>query len=113
MHEFPITEHIVDMASKECEKAGGNRVRSIKLVCGDYCGYVPESIRMYFDVIGQGTPCENAEIIIERVEPKLKCPACGKIFARELLSFACPKCGTDGEPTDIGKEFYIDSIEVE
>jgi len=26
---------------------------------------------------------------------------------------ACPKCGVDGEPTEIGKEFYIEEIEVE
>ena len=26
---------------------------------------------------------------------------------------ACPKCGGQGGPTDIGKEFYIDSIEIE
>lgn len=113
MHEFPITEHIVKLASEECEKAGGTRVKSVKLVCGDYCGYVPESIHMYFDVIGKDTPCDGAEIIIERVTPKLKCPACGELFVKGHLTFACPKCGADGEPTEIGKEFYIDSIEVE
>ena len=113
MHEFPITEHIVKLASEECEKAGAVRVKAVNLVCGDYCGYVPESIHMYFDVISKDTVCDGADINITRIEPKLKCPACGEIFKRPMLSFACPKCGTDGEPTDIGKEFYIDSIEVE
>ena len=113
MHEFPITEHIVKMASEECEKAGAMRVRSIRLVCGDYCGYVPESIHMYFDIIGKDTPCDGAEIEIVRVKPKLKCPNCGEYFERKPMSFACPVCGTDGMPSEIGKEFYIDSIEVE
>ena len=43
----------------------------------------------------------------------VKCPKCGELFERKPMSFACPKCGTDGEPTEIGKEFYIDTIECE
>ena len=113
MHELPITEHIIKMATEECEKAGASKVRSIKLVCGDYCGYVPESINMYFDVIGKDTVCDGARIDIERVTPKLKCPECGTYFEKKPLSFECPECGADGQPSEIGKEFYIDSIEVE
>ena len=113
MHEYPITEQIIKTASKHCKDNNADKVTKIKLVLGDRSGLVPESISMYFDVIGEGTPCEGAEIEIERIRTKMKCPNCGELFYRELLSFACPKCGTDGEPTDIGKEFYIDYIEVE
>lgn len=113
MHEYPITEQLVKIAEKHCLEAEGKRVTGIRLVVGDYSGFVPESIHMYFDLIAEGTLCEGAEIEIERVKPKIKCPCCGEIFERRPLSFACPKCGTDGEPTDIGKEFYIDSIEIE
>ena len=36
-----------------------------------------------------------------------------ELFEKKLLSFDCPKCGCQGGPTDIGKEFYIESIEIE
>ena len=36
-----------------------------------------------------------------------------ELFEKKLLSFDCPKCGGQGGPTDIGKEFYIESIEIE
>ena len=113
MHELPITEHIIKLAEKHCRDAGGKRVVRIDLVIGDYSGYVGSSVQMYFDVISEGTLCEGAIINIEHVKPKLRCPGCGNLFERELLSFACPDCGTDGEPTEIGKEFYIDTIEIE
>lgn len=113
MHEFPITENIVRIAEEHCRKAGGAKVRSIKLVVGDYSGYVPESIGMFFDIIAEGGLCEGAGIEFERVKPMLRCPACGTMFHRQPGSFACPQCGSDGEPTDVGKEFYIDSIEIE
>jgi len=113
MHEYPITEHIVKMSEKRCREAGGRKVVTINLVLGENSGFVPESIHMYFDLIAEGTLCEGAEITIKRIGTKLKCPSCGELFTRKPLSFACPKCGTDGEPTDTGKEFYIESIEVE
>lgn len=113
MHEYPITEQIIKIAEKHCTEAGAERVRKIKLVIGDYSGYVGDSVQMYFDLIGEGTLCEGAEVEITHVRPKLRCTGCGRLFERELMSFACPECGKDGEPTDIGKEFYIESIEVE
>lgn len=113
MHEYPITEQIVKIAEKHCKENGGSRVAKVKLVIGDYSGYVGDSVHMYFDLIAEGTICENAEVEIQHIKPKLKCPECGEIFAKQYLSFACPKCGADGEPTDIGKEFYIESIEIE
>ncbi|MBQ9059631.1 MAG: hydrogenase maturation nickel metallochaperone HypA [Firmicutes bacterium] len=113
MHELPITERIIKIAGEHCRAGGASRVTKIHLVIGDNSGIVGSSVQMYFDVITEGTPCEGAELDIVRVRPKLRCKSCGCLFERALLSFSCPECGGDGEPTEIGKEFYIDTIEVE
>lgn len=113
MHEYPITKQIVKIACDRCQEAGAEKVKSLKLVVGDYSGFIGDSIHMYFDIISEGTACEGAEIEIVHVKPKLLCPSCGELFYKVPMSFACPSCGTDGGPTEIGKEFYIESIEVE
>ena len=113
MHEYPITEQIIKIAGEHCRKAGGSKVTKVSLVIGDYSGYVGESVQMYFDIISEGTICDGAIVEIEHIAPKLKCPDCGELFKKKPMSFDCPKCGGQGEPTDIGKEFYIDSIEIE
>ena len=113
MHELPITEQIVRIAEEHCAKAGASRVTKIHLVIGDNSGIVGSSIQMYFDVITEGTCCEGAELDMAHIKPKLRCQRCGCLFERALLSFSCPECGGDGEPTDIGREFFIDTIEVE
>ena len=113
MHEYPITQQMIKICTKHCEEAGAEKVKSVKIVVGESSGFIGESIQMYFDIISEETPCEGAVLEIERVKPKLRCPACGELFHRAPMSFACPKCGTDGEPTEIGKEFYIADIEVE
>lgn len=112
MHEYPITQTIIRVASEFAEKNGIDKVKQINLVVGDYSGYVSSSIELYFDIIAEGTPCSEAKLNITRVKPKLRCTKCGEMFERKPYSFECPLCGGDGEPTEIGQEFFIKSIEV-
>lgn len=113
MHEYPITQQIIKIAENHAREAGSSKVKTVNLVVGDYSGFIGESIQMYFDIISEGTLCEGAKINIQRVKPKLQCRECGAYFERKLFSFECPECGGEGGPTEIGKEFYIDTIEIE
>ena len=112
MHELPVTEQIIDLCSRTAEEHRG-RVQKITLVVGEDSGFVGESIQMYFDVMARHTPCEGAVLEIIGVKPRLRCRDCGGLFERKLFSFACPKCGGEGEPTEQGKEFYIRDIELD
>ena len=112
MHELPITEQIVKIAEEHGQRARASKIERIRLVVGERSGYIGESIQMYFDEISKGTLCEGAILEIETIKPKLKCPKCGTLFERLPRRFDCPECGTDGEPTEIGREFYIENIEI-
>lgn len=112
MHEYPITQRIIEIAGEYAVKNNADEVKIINLVVGDYCGYVASSIELYFELIAAGTPCEKAKLHIERVVPKLKCNQCGELFVRKPFSFECPICSSEGSPTEVGKEFYIKSIEI-
>lgn len=112
MHEYPITKRIIEIAVEFAKKNNAQEIKQINLVVGDYSGYVVSSIELYFEIIAEGSMCENAKISIERVVPKLKCNDCGEMFIRKPFSFQCPVCNGEGSPTEIGKEFYIKSIEV-
>jgi len=113
MHEYPVTEQIIKIASEKAKENKAIKVNRITLVVGEQSGFIGESIQMYFDIISRGSLCEGAILEIENVKAKWKCLTCDITYPRQPYSFACPKCGQDGVPTDIGKEFYIKSIEVE
>jgi len=115
MHEYPITQEIINIASKYALKDGCKKVCRISLVMGENCGYLADSIAMYFDIIAEGSPCDGAKLEFENIEAKLECKSCGKLFRRRPFEFSCPVPGCDGEgmPTEIGREFYIKSIEIE
>jgi hydrogenase nickel incorporation protein HypA/HybF len=112
MHEYPLVRSIIKTASAHALEHRAARVQSIRLVVGDGSGYVPESIQMYFDILSKGTVCEGAAIEIKRVKPVMRCESCGAAFERSPFSFDCPDCGGLGSPTEIGKELYIDEIEI-
>ncbi len=112
MHEYPITQRIIEIAQEYALKNNAGEVKQINLVVGDYSGYVAGSIELYFEIIAEGSLCQNAGLTIERIKPKLKCNTCGKLFLRKPFSFQCPFCSGEGSPTESGQEFYIKSIEV-
>lgn len=112
MHEYPVTVRIVEIASETARQKRG-KVRRIDLVAGEDSGFIGDSIQMYFDVVAEGTPCEGAQLFIKGVKPQLRCDSCGELFERKRFSFQCPFCGGDGSPTEIGKEFYVKSVELE
>ncbi|MDR1320471.1 MAG: hydrogenase maturation nickel metallochaperone HypA [Gracilibacteraceae bacterium] len=112
MHEYPVTREFINIAARKAREANARRVTRICLVVGEQSGFAPESLQMYFEMIAEGTVCENAELEITTVKTQWYCPRCDAPYARRPLSFACPRCGRDGEPTSVGGEFYVDRIEV-
>jgi hydrogenase nickel incorporation protein HypA/HybF len=112
MHEYPITQRIIEIADEYARKNGADEVKAINLVVGDYSGYVSSSIELYFEIIAGDSLCRSAKLNIERIVPKLKCSKCGELFERKPFTFECPYCRGEGGPTEIGNEFYVKSIEV-
>ena len=115
MHEYPLVKRIIQIAEKHAVEKGADRVTKVNLVVGDYSGIVADCILLYFDIVSNGTICESSVLDIERVKPLLRCKKCGSHFERKPFNFNCnsERCDGEGEPTEIGREFFIQSIEVE
>ena len=115
MHEYPYALGIARTAEKYAREEGSSRVLEIRLTLGKASGLMPESLSFYFDLISRGRLCEGAKLTFELVTPLLRCRDCGKLFERRPFCFVCEdeSCAGEGEPTEIGREFVIDSILVE
>ncbi|QNU66770.1 hydrogenase maturation nickel metallochaperone HypA [Ruminiclostridium herbifermentans] len=113
MHEYAVTQSMVRTAVEEANKANASKILEIRLVIGDLSTIIDDSVQMYFDIMSEGTIAQGAKLIFKRVKAEFKCKDCGEVFIKPPKGFDCPKCGGLGTPTDIGKEFYIESIEIE
>lgn len=113
MHEYAVTRNIVDIAVKEAEAADAGRILEIRLVIGDLSSIIDESVSMYFDIISKDTIAEGAKLVFKRMPALFLCKSCGREFEKPRSGFSCPHCGGEGRLTDAGREFYIESMEVD
>lgn len=113
MHELPVTQSIVNICSEEAEKNNAKHVSKITLKIGELSGLVPDCIQYYFDIISEKTIVQGAELNIEKVPVRMVCNSCGYEGDMNLETFDCPKCKSKDVKTVGGKEFYIDTMEVD
>jgi len=113
MHEYALTKQIAAVINGAAAAHNAQKVLAAFLVVGENTGVIPESVQMYFDMIARGTPAEGAVLHMRVVRPEMRCPDCGINFVRPRFSFACPVCGTLGNPTEIGNECYVEKVELD
>ena len=113
MHEFAITESILNIAIKHAADASAIKVTDINLVLGELSGIVGDSVQFYWDIISEDTLCANSRIHFTRVKAAFRCLNCQTEFPYEDELVPCPQCGSVDLKIISGEEFYIDSIEIE
>jgi hydrogenase nickel incorporation protein HypA/HybF len=113
MHELPVTQNLLDLALEHAQRAGGGRITALDLVIGDLSGIVDDSVRFYWAFIAADTPAAGSELRFRRVALELHCRSCAQTFTPAGEDFRCPGCG-DGDVSVIsGREFYLESIDLE
>ena len=113
MHELSVTEEILNITLEHARRAKANRVLGINLVVGDLTGLAGESIQFYFDLLSKDTEAEKACLSITRVPARARCKQCQEEFIPEGMEWVCPRCGGIYEEIVSGREFYVESIEVD
>ena len=113
MHELSVTGQLLDITLKHAELAVASRVVKINLVIGDLTGIMEESIRFYFDILSEGTKAHKALLTICRVPVRARCGQCRTDFTPDKVNWRCPLCQGALKEIVGGREFYVESIEVE
>jgi hydrogenase nickel incorporation protein HypA/HybF len=113
MHELSATEQLLNLALEHARQAKAERVLKINLVLGDLSSFVGESIQFCFDILSKGTEAEKAFLSISRKPARARCQKCKDEFTPREMNWACPRCGGFIEEVVSGREFYVESIEVE
>jgi hydrogenase nickel incorporation protein HypA/HybF len=112
MHELPFAQSILEISLNHAQKSNAERVLDLYLVIGQLSSVVDDSIQFYWDIISQGTICEGARLHFERIPGTLECMDCHHVYVIEEL-LPCPNCGSIRVQIIDGKEFRLDSIEIQ
>ena len=113
MHELAITEGIMEAAIPEAQKHGAKKVLEIRLKIGELSGVLPECIQYYFDIVSKDTIAEGAKLIVEKIPVTVCCKDCGYEGVIDRKKIRCPECGSAELKLTGGREYFVDSLEVE
>jgi hydrogenase nickel incorporation protein HypA/HybF len=114
MHELSATEGILGVALDAARGAGARRIRAIDVVIGDLSSMVGDSVQFYFDMLSRETPAQGAVLRLRREPAIASCAGCGASYAvTPHLWPACETCGSPAISVSGGRDFYVDSIEVD
>jgi hydrogenase nickel incorporation protein HypA/HybF len=113
MHELAVTEEILRVALEHAERAQATRITDINLVIGALSTIVDDSVQFYFDFLSPDTIAAGAELHFERIPARLRCRQCQNEFEPGERDYHCPQCNTLGGEVIAGREFYLDSMQVE
>jgi len=113
MHELSATESILSLALNEAARIGAARVTRIRLKTGEWSTFEPDCLRFYFGILAAGTRAEGAELDVDVIPARFVCEACGIEYSPAHGRFTCPTCFAARGKLISGREFYVDSLEVE
>lgn len=112
LHEYAITESILEIVQAEASRAGAGCVDEITVVVGELTTFVDSSIEFYFTEMSRGTAAEGARLRFQKLEAKAHCSGCGADFRPHNAFFSCPQCRSAVFELRQGQELFIESIEV-
>ena len=113
MHELSVTQGLLEIVLDEASKHSISKVRLVKLRIGELSGIEPSSLTFCFELLTKDTLAEGADLEIEVVPIKRKCPNCLKVFETDHFSFVCPACSSVNTELITGRELYVEHIEGE
>jgi len=113
MHEFGITENIINIALDKAKEAQASKITQINLVVGELSGFAADCIQFYFDFLSKDTIAEKANLHFESGPGQFRCRNCSAIFHLKDGEWNCPECHGRSVEITGGRELYIESVEVE
>lgn len=110
MHELSIVMSIVEIASRELQKAEASDIEEIELEIGTLSGVELNSFDFAWQQAVKETPLQGALRKIDVIEGLGKCLHCDLEFPVQHLYDPCPEC--NGHLIDIkrGKELRVKSL---
>jgi hydrogenase nickel incorporation protein HypA/HybF len=113
MHELAIAMSLVEQAEKVAREQHAVAIPRISVRVGQLSGVDPEALRGAFPLAAEGTPAEGAELVVEVIEARVHCRACGHSSTPSAPFIYCVECRSTEVDVEAGRELYIKSVELD
>lgn len=114
MHELSLSYATVETVLESIAELKVSRVKAVSVLAGELSGVAVEAFRFSFPIAAEGTLLEGCELQINTEPVTVFCPVCKVVAALpSIYHFRCPRCDEPTPDIRSGKQFTIQSIEIE
>lgn len=113
MHELGVTESIAGIVLRHAKMNGARRVIKVNIKLGELTGIVDHYVSFYWDLVTKDTIAQGAELNFNKVPVVAYCQKCREEFRIHEYDLTCPRCGEPASEILSGREFMVESIEIE
>ena len=113
MHEYSLVQSLLDQVESIRLAERADRVLSVRVNIGEFCGVEPELFRAAFDCLVDTTPARGAQLEMKTTRLEARCQQCGHSFAVPCFLFVCPDCGSQDVVVTQGEGMILETIELE
>ena len=113
MHELGVTESIAAICLRHAQGNGARRVVKVNVRLGELAGIIDHYVAFYWDMVTRDTIAEGSALNFIKVPVVARCPSCEEDFAVSQYDLTCPYCGRTDSELVSGREFLVESIEIE
>jgi len=113
MHELSLAQTLVEQVERIRARENGAAVISVTVNIGALSGVDRSAFEFAFPLVAEGTALAGAALVIEMTPAASTCEHCGEISPLSLDDIRCAKCGSRDVRITAGRDFLIQSVELE
>jgi len=121
MHEFSISNEIVENVLDTAKKNNGKKVLSVQLEIGELALLNVEQVTFWIHELFKGSVAEGAKVKVKTIKARIQCESCGYKGGmnpgrqdpfRHVVLYSCPKCNSFQIKLEKGRECNLRRIQV-
>lgn len=110
VHELSLAEEMVRIIREAI--GGSGDLHAVTVVMGPLSGVCPESLSFCFTEVARQKGMGSPGLVIRRTDAVFRCSSCGFSWTAGDFAPGCPGCGSWEREILSGREFYIESAEL-
>lgn len=111
MHELSLAHDMLHIIRNELGRT--TPIARVTVVIGPLSGVSPDSLEFCFTEMAGLEGFGSPEMEVRATRAKMRCADCGHGWESRDFTPGCPICGSWNREILTGREFYIESIELE
>jgi hydrogenase nickel incorporation protein HypA/HybF len=120
MHEFSISQEIVQAVLNSVKENKVKKVFSVQLEIGEMALLNVEQVTFWIHELFKKTEAEGAKVKVRVIRARIQCVSCGyqggisydqKDPFQHFISYSCPQCGSFEIKVEKGRECMVKRIQ--